>query len=167
MPSLPALDTQVVLGLNKYCRLCNLPVDRRSRTCRRCHAIILAMHRFPRYRRPDLTCRDCGNPISYRSACGQGRCRCCHFQHLRDNVKPKRSARRDAAGTSYQDVDGNARYADEELDGFTVASAWGSLRRCWKAIRITQNNGDKETEYKYLCRIRHLQKILNLEATIY
>lgn len=165
VPSLPPLEVQIIRGLNRYCRLCNVPVDRRSKTCKRCHLIVVALNRFPPHGRVMLTCRDCGGAISYRSARGHGRCRNCHFQQLKENPRPKRSAFRDVAGTAYQGIDGNVRYANDKLKGFTVASAWGSLRRCWKAVRIARNNGDEEAVNKYLSRVRYLQRLLNLEVS--
>ncbi len=164
MPSLPPVEIQVLRGINGDCRLCGTPVDRRSKVCRRCHLIVVGLHRFPAYRRPRLACRDCGSQISYRSFYGRGRCRDCYHQHRRDNPKPKRSALRDLAGTCYEDHDGNVRYADDQLnENFTAASAWASLRRCWKAVKIAKNNGDEEAVNKYFRLIRYFAKILNLE----
>ena len=166
MPSLPPLEIQIIRGLSRRCRLCNAHIDRRSKVCRRCHLVIVALNRYPPHNRPRLICRDCSTQISYRSAYGRGRCRVCSFLDKSEQQKKKRPSDRVGAGTRYQDKAGESHFAEDMLrGGFTVASAWGSIRRCWQALRIASNRCDEETMSKYARRIRYLQNLLHLEVS--
>lgn len=72
-----------------------------------------------------------------------------------------------SGGTSYEDEDGNVRYADEYLEegNFTVGSAWGALRRCWTGYRIAKGQDDYEKMVKYAKAIQRLQRLLNISRT--
>jgi hypothetical protein len=109
-------------------------------------------------------CIECGSAISRHSK--SGRCRSCYFDYKKRHPRQKRSASRDNCGTTYEDVDGQIRYADDELEGgeYTAASAWGSLRRCLKALRIAHLKEDEERIEFYTEIMHNLQRILNIEA---
>lgn len=166
MPTLPPLGGQILRGINGHCVDCDASVDRRSKRCRQCHARWLTAKRFPVDKRPVLACIDCDLPVSYASKKGHGRCRACHFAHKAQNPKPIRSASRPNSGTAYEDKDGDIRYADDVLeDGeFTVASAWGSLRKCWRGFFAARRIGSVEEMAEFAGRILFFQSMLNLPS---
>lgn len=167
MPTLPPLGGQILRGINGYCVDCDASVDRRSKRCRPCHARRLTARRFPVEKRPLLLCIDCKLPISYASKKGHGRCRSCYFAHKALNQEPIRSASRPNSGTAYEDQDGTVRYADDVLEGgeFTVASAWASLRKCWRGFHAAQRTGSDEDMKEFARRILFFQGELNLQIS--
>ena len=134
LPTLPSLSQQIQRGINRFCKDCGVSVDSRSRRCSACHLFRVMNQRYPPEKRPRLTCVCCGCLISYRGAKGFGRCRGCYLSDRRNATpRAKRSADRPFSGTAYHDLDGNARYADDAINGWSsLASSWGALRRCWK-----------------------------------
>lgn len=176
-PTLPRVEIQIQRGINKYCRLCGVAVDRRSRVCRRCHIIVVGVNRYPLTCRPPLECKDCGSRVSYRSARGEGRCRPCYFENLREKrekaraagaVGGKSSAFRTYAGAyHYTDAYGGSHYVDDDLgEGFNVGAAWGALKKCWRGLVIARNRTfDADVMELYARRIQHLEYLLGLEIT--
>ena len=124
-----------VTSKNRVCIDCDIAVDKRSKRCRVCNQLHLINKRYPLYRRPNLSCIDCGTTISYQSgAHGKGRCRNCYFEYRRSRAwpmsfKPMRPADRLNNGTFYENKDGNLVYAQDILIenqqglAFTVAHA--------------------------------------------
>ena len=133
----------------------------------------LAIKRFPPEKRGFKSCRDCGTGISRRRRLAinssnqyyyysKGRCRACYFQFRKRaknteydiEQKMKKSVDRPRAGTTYTDTYGNEHWAYEEIGaGFTVAGAWASLRKCWKAYGIASGNFDEDGKRIYARRI--------------
>ena len=157
---------------SRVCRDCGLTIDRRSKRCRICNQLHLMRRRYPLERRLDLSCKDCGERISYQSAHGRGRCRNCYFEYMRPNIfarKTIRSADRPNTGTFYIDRNGNSVWSgnilmyQNERGPFKVAHAWACLRRCWKGLKIAKNKGNYDMVLRYLGVIQQMRALLNLE----
>lgn len=178
LPKLPPLSIQISLGINSFCDWCGVAVDKRSKRCRKCHLMWLAIDRFPPHKRGFKSCRDCGIGTSRRRRLGQrngGRCRACYFQSRRQpkntdydlEQKMRRAVDRPRCGTYYRDKDGVEHWASDEtmLGGtFTVAAGWASLRKCWKGYRIALSWGDEDGRRLYAGRIVFLCHLLRLES---
>ena len=168
MPTLPPINGQVARGINGRCIDCNLPIDRRSKRCRECHIRLITKKRYVRRRL--VTCSNCGAILANQSRARRmtdPRCQTCYNINRIQNPRPKRSVDRPIPGTCYVDEAGSIRWATEYLgDGtLTVASAWASLRRCWKGFKIAKSQGDHGRMAEYARAIQKLQSILNISRT--
>jgi hypothetical protein len=86
---------------------------------------------------------------------------------LREAHEIKRSVFRESLGTAFVNDRCDILLAEEPLGaGFTVASAWAALRKCWKGLRIARNRTcDEDDARKFAMRIRYLQHLLDLSIT--